>query len=324
MAGGFVYTAVDQGQLATAEIYGKALADIILKDPKVVAITADLAKSTKLGDVLKVCPERVINVGIAEQDMFGVAAGMARAGMIPFLSGFSAFTSMRACDQLHTDICYQNVNAKIIATHAGTSFGQAGSTHHAITDLAITRAMPNLTVIVPADGYETANAVNAAYDNFGPYYIRINRGFDRVLYENQDYGFEVGKAVEVHEGTDITVIACGSCAFQAIQAANFLENADGLKVRVINMHTIKPLDKEAVVKAIMDTRRIITVEDHSVIGGLGAAVAEAVCEEYPVPVVKVGVEDKFGASGPAVEMLKIYGLCASNIVEKAKKAISMK
>ena len=168
MAGGFVYTAVDQTALSTAEIYGKALADIILRDPKVVAITADLAKSTKLGDVLKVCPERVINVGIAEQDMFGVAAGMARAGMIPFLSGFSAFTSMRACDQLHTDICYQNVNAKIIATHSGTSFGQAGSTHHAITDLAITRAMPNLTVIVPADGFETANAVNAAYDNFGP------------------------------------------------------------------------------------------------------------------------------------------------------------
>ena len=228
MAGGFVYTAVDQTALSTAEIYGKALADIILRDPKVVAITADLAKSTKLGDVLKVCPERVINVGIAEQDMFGVAAGMARAGMIPFLSGFSAFTSMRACDQLHTDICYQNVNAKIIATHSGTSFGQAGSTHHAITDLAITRAMPNLTVIVPADGFETANAVNAAYDNFGPYYIRINRGFDRVLYENMDYGFEVGKAVEVHEGTDITVIACGSCVFQAREAAKFLKSADGL------------------------------------------------------------------------------------------------
>ena len=245
MAGGFVYTAVDQGQLATAEIYGKALSDIIMKDPKVVAITADLAKSTKLGDVLKVCPERVINVGIAEQDMFGVAAGMARAGMIPFLSGFSAFTSMRACDQLHTDICYQNVNAKIIATHAGTSFGQAGSTHHAITDLAITRAMPNLTVIVPADGFETANAVNAAYENFGPYYIRINRGFDRVLYENQDYGFEVGKAVEVHEGTDITVIACGSCVFQAREAAKFLKNSDGLSVRVLNMHTISPIDVEA-------------------------------------------------------------------------------
>ena len=225
MAGGFVYNAIDQTEVATAEIYGKALADIMQKDPKVVAITADLAKSTKLGDVLKICPERVINVGIAEQDMFGVAAGMARAGLTPFLSGFSAFTSMRACDQMHTDICYQNVNAKIIATHSGTSFGQAGSTHHAIVDLAIVRAMPNMTLIVPADGYETANAVNAAYENFGPYYIRINRGFDRVLYDSQDYGFEVGKAVEVHEGTDITVIACGSCVFQAREAAKFLDSA---------------------------------------------------------------------------------------------------
>ena len=233
MAGGFVYTAVDQTSLSTAEIYGKALADIILKDPKVAAITADLAKSTKLGDVLKVCPERVINVGIAEQDMFGVAAGMARAGMIPFLSGFSAFTSMRACDQLHTDICYQNVNAKIIATHSGTSFGQAGSTHHAITDLAVTRSMPNLTVICPADGIETYNAVMAAYETPGPFYIRINRGFDRVLYTDSDYGFQIGKAVTVKDGTDLTIIACGSCVFQAVQAADFLEKADGLKVRVL-------------------------------------------------------------------------------------------
>ena len=153
MAGGLTYTATESTAFSTAEIYGKALADIILKDPKVVAITADLAKSTKLGDVLKVCPERVINVGIAEQDMFGVAAGMARAGLVPFLSTFSVFASLRSADQLHTDICYQNVNAKIIATHSGTSFGQAGSTHHAITDLAITRAMPNLTVIGPADGF---------------------------------------------------------------------------------------------------------------------------------------------------------------------------
>ncbi len=323
MAGGFVYTAVDQTELSTAEIYGKALADIILKDPKVVAITADLAKSTKLGDVLKVCPERVINVGIAEQDMFGVAAGMARAGMIPFLSGFSAFTSMRACDQLHTDICYQNVNAKIIATHSGTSFGQAGSTHHAITDLAITRAMPNLTVIVPADGFETANAVNAAYENFGPYYIRINRGFDRVLYETTDYGFEVGKAVQLKEGTDITVIACGSCAFQALQAANFLENADGLKVRVINMHTIKPLDKEAVVKAIMDTRRIITVEDHSVIGGLGAAVAEVIAETGKGCAFKrLGIQDQFAPIGLHEDIMSTLGIDSNGIIAAVREAMN--
>ncbi len=315
MAGGFVYNAIDQTEISTAEIYGKTLADIIINDPKVVAITADLAKSTKLGDVVKVCPERVINVGIAEQDMFGVGAGMARAGMIPFMSGFSAFTSMRACDQLHTDICYQNVNAKIIATHAGTSFGQAGSTHHAITDIAITRAMPNLTVIVPADGIETAHAVRAAYENYGPYYIRINRGFDRVLYGSEDYGFEVGKAVEIHEGTDITVIACGSCVFQALQAANFLENTDGLKVRVLNMHTIKPIDRDAIIKAVMDTRRIITVEDHSVIGGLGSAVAEVMAQAGKGCAFRMlGHQDKFAPIGLHEDIMSEVGIDTNGII----------
>lgn len=315
MAGGFVYTATDQTDLSTAEIYGKAIADIMVKDPKVVAITADLAKSTKLGDVLKVCPERVINVGIAEQDMFGVAAGMAKAGITPFVSGFSAFCSMRACDQLHTDICYQNVNVKIVATHSGTSFGQAGSTHHAITDLAVVRAMPNMTLIVPADGFETANAVNAAYDNFGPYYIRINRGFDRVLYENMDYGFEVGKAVEVHEGTDITVIACGSCVFQAREAAKFLDSSEGLKVRVLNMHTIKPIDKEAILKAVLETRRIITVEDHSTLGGLGSAVAEVVVEAGKgCAFKKLGHPDKFAPIGLHEDIMAEVGIDANGII----------
>ena len=315
MAGGFVYNAIDQTEISTAEIYGKTLADIVINDPKVVAVTPDLAKSTKLGDVVKVCPERVINVGIAEQDMFGVGAGLARAGMIPFMSGFSAFTSMRACDQLHTDICYQNVNAKIIATHSGTSFGQAGSTHHAIVDLAITRAMPNLTVIVPADGIETAHAVRAAYENYGPYYIRINRGFDRVLYGEEDYGFEVGKAVEIHEGTDITVIACGSCVFQALQAANFLENSDGLKVRVLNMHTIKPIDKDAILKAVMDTRRIITVEDHSVIGGLGSAVAEVMAQAGKGCAFRMlGHQDKFAPIGLHEDIMSEVGIDANGII----------
>ena len=322
MAGGFVYTAVDQTALSTAEIYGKALADIILRDPKVVAITADLAKSTKLGDVLKVCPERVINVGIAEQDMFGVAAGMARAGMIPFLSGFSAFTSMRACDQLHTDICYQNVNAKIIATHSGTSFGQAGSTHHAICDLALTRSIPNLTVICPADGYETYNAVMAAYKTPGPFYIRINRGFDRVLYKDANYGFELGKAVEVHEGTDLTIIACGSCVFQALQAAEFLNNADGLKIRVLDMHTIKPIDKEAILKAVTETRRIITVEDHTVIGGLGSAVAEVVVESGKgCAFKKLGIQDEFAPIGLHEDIMSTLGIDSNGIIAAVREVM---
>ena len=322
MAGGFVYTAVDQTELSTAEIYGKALADIILKDPKVAAITADLAKSTKLGDVLKVCHERVINVGIAEQDMFGVAAGMARAGLVPFLSTFSVFASLRSADQLHTDICYQNVNAKIIATHAGTSFGQAGSTHHAICDMAVARSIPNLTVICPADGLETYNAVHAAYDNFGPYYIRINRGFDRVLYENSDYGFEVGKAVTINEGSDITIIACGSCVFQAYQAAKFLETNDGLKVRVLNMHTIKPIDKEAIIKAVMETRRIITAEDHNILGGLGSAVAEVIVEAGKGCAFKqLGIPDKFAPIGLHEDIMSTLGIDQNGIIAAVREVM---
>ena len=321
MAGGFVYNAIDQTEVATAEIYGKAIADIMLNDPKVVAITADLAKSTKLGDVLKVCPERVINVGIAEQDMMGVAAGMAKAGITPFVSGFSAFTSMRSCDQLHTDICYQKANVKIVATHSGTSFGQAGSTHHAITDLAITRAMPNLTVICPADGIETANAVNAAYATEGPFYIRINRGFDRVLYTDMDYGFEVGKAVTVNEGTDITVIACGSCVFQAKQAAEFLKNSDGLSVRVLDMHTIKPIDKEAIMKAVTETRRIITVEDHLVTGGLGSAVSEVVVDGGKACAFKMLGHQNFAMIGLQEDIMADAGIDANGIISAVREVM---
>ena len=322
MAGGLVYTALESTSMATAEIYGKTLVKLGEQNPKIVALTADLKGSTKIGDFAAKFPERTINVGIAEQNMYGMAAGLAKCGFIPFASSFSVFASLRALDQIHTDICYQNVNVKIIGTHGGTSFGQAGSTHHAIVDLAITRAMPNLTVIVPADGMETANAVNAAYNNFGPYYIRINRGFDRVLYQNMDYGFEVGKAVEINPGTDITVIACGSCVFQAKQAAEFLDNADGLKVRVLNMHTIKPIDKEAIIKAVMDTRRIITVEDHSVIGGLGSAVSEVVVEAGKACAFKMlGHPDKFAPIGLHEDIMAEVGIDANGIIAAVREVM---
>ncbi|MEG1557783.1 MAG: transketolase family protein, partial [Oscillospiraceae bacterium] len=222
--GGMNYTAVESTKLATAEIYGKTLVELGEKDPRVVALTADLAKSTKIGDFQKKFPERFFNVGIAEQNLFGVAAGMAKSGLIPFASTFSVFASMRATDQLHTDICYQKANVKIIGTHGGTSFGQAGSTHHAIEDIAMVRSLANLKVIVPADGYETANAIRAAYEIDGPVYIRINRGFDQVVYNTENYGFEFGKGVLMNDGDDITVIANGSCVFQAIQAARILES----------------------------------------------------------------------------------------------------
>ena len=322
MAGGMTYTALDSTSLSTAEIYGQALVELGRAHPEVVALTADLAKSTKIGDFQKEFPDRFFNVGIAEQDMFGIAAGMAKAGLVPFLSTFSIFASMRAADQLHTDLCYQNINAKVIATHSGTSFGQAGSTHHAICDLAVTRAIPNLTVICPADGYETYNAVMKAYETPGPFYIRINRGFDRVLYKDSDYGYEVGKAVTVHEGTDITVIACGSCVFQALEAAKFLDENEGIKVRVLDMHTIKPIDKEAILKAVMDTRRIITVEDHNIVGGLGSAVAEVVVESGKACAFKkCGIEDKFAPIGLHEDIMNMLGIDSTGIINAVREVM---
>ena len=322
MAGGMTYTAVDSTALQTAEIYGKALVELGRAHPEVVALTADLAKSTKIGDFMKEFPDRFFNVGIAEQNMFGIAAGMARAGLVPFLSTFSQFASLRAADQLSTDLCYQNVNAKVIATHSGTSFGQAGSTHHAISDLAVTRALPNLTVICPADGMETYNAVMAAYETPGPFYIRINRGFDNTLYKGTDYGFELGKAVTVREGTDLTIIACGSCVFQANQAADFLEKADGLKIRVLDMHTIKPIDREAIVKAVMDTRRIITVEDHNVLGGLGSAVAEVVVESGKgCAFKKLGIQDELATIGLHEDIMAYLGIDANGIINAVREVM---
>ena len=264
MAGGLTYTAVESSKLSTSEIYGKTLCELGEKNPNIVALTADLKGSTKIGDFGDKFPERIFNVGIAEQNMYGVAAGLAKCGFIPFASSFSVFASLRALDQIHTDLCYQNLDVKIIGTHGGTSFGQAGSTHHAIEDFAVIRGLVNMTLICPADGIETGLAVRAAAATPGPFYIRINRGFDQVVYNTDDYGFEVGKAVVMNEGTDITVIACGACVYQAIQAAKILDYDHKIKVRVLNMHTLKPIDKEAILKAVNDTRRIITVEDHTV------------------------------------------------------------
>ena len=324
MAGGLTYTALDSTSLSTAEIYGQALVELGEAHPEVVALTADLAKSTKIGEFQKKFPDRFFNVGIAEQNMFGVAAGMARAGLVPFLSTFSQFASFRSADQLHTDLCYQNVNAKVIATHSGTSFGQAGSTHHAICDLAVVRSIPNLTVICPADGVETYNAVMAAYETPGPFYIRINRGFDRVLYKDSNYGFELGKAVTVHEGTDLTIIATGSCVFQAWEAAQFLDQNDGLKIRVLDMHTIKPIDKEAIIKAVMDTRRIITVEDHNVIGGLGSAVAEVMAEAGKgCAFKKLGHQDAFAPIGLHEDIMNAVGIDSNGIINAVRETMKM-
>lgn len=315
--GGMSYTMTDTTKLSTAECYGIALCELGEQHKDVVALTADLAKSTKIGMFGEHFTDRFFNVGIAEQNLFGVAAGMAKNGLIPFASTFAIFTAARSLDQIHTDICYQNVPVKIIATHAGTSFGQAGSTHHSLIDMACMRALPHMTVICPCDGAETYHAVKAAYDIEGPVYIRINRGFDQVIYKSvDDCKFEWNKATVMNEGTDLTVIACGSCVFEAMQAARMVEADAGLKVRVINMHTIKPIDEEAVLNAVMDTRRIITVEDHEVMGGLGSAVAEVVAKSGKACAFKMlGHQNAFSTIGLQEDLLALAKIDANGIAE---------
>lgn len=315
--GGMAYTMTDTTKLSTAECYGIALCELGEEHKDVVALTADLAKSTKIGMFGEHFPDRFFNVGIAEQNLFGVAAGMAKNGLIPFASTFAIFTAARSLDQIHTDICYQNVPVKIIATHAGTSFGQAGSTHHALIDMACMRTLPHMTVICPCDGAETYHAVKAAYDIDGPVYIRINRGFDQVIYKNvDDCKFEWDKSTLMNDGTDITVIACGSCVFEAMQAARIAKADGGLSVRVINMHTIKPIDREAVLKAVAETRRIITVEDHEVMGGLGSAVAEVVAESGKGCAFKMlGHQNAFSTIGLQEDLLAIAKIDANGIAE---------
>lgn len=319
---GLTYTILDATNLSTAEIYGKVLCEMGERYPDIVALSADLAKSTKIGMFGEKFPDRFFNVGIAEQNMFGVASGMAKMGFVPFVSTFAIFTSMRGLDQVHTDICYQNLNVKIIATHAGLSFGQAGTTHHCTEDLSIMRAMANCKVIVPADGMETANAVQAAYETPGPVYIRINRGFDQKFYESTDYDFKIGKAVQVAEGTDLTIIACGSCVYQAAEAAKILNSVDGIKARVLNMHTIKPIDQEAILKAVQETRRILTVEDHNVVGGLGSAVAEVIAlNGKACAFERAGIPDTFSIIGLHEDLMAYYKIDTNGILEAVRKLI---
>jgi len=283
-----------------------------------------LARSTKIGAFGKKYPDRFFNFGIAEQNMFGVAAGLAKVGLTPFVSTFSAFASMRACEFLRTDICYQNLNCKVIATHAGTSFGPAGSTHHAIEDLSIVRAIPNLTVIVPADGIETARAVRACMDIKGPVYIRIGRGFEPRLYESEDYEFEIGKAIELRAGTDLTIIACGVAVRHAAEASEILQRDDGLSVRVLNLHTIKPIDKEAILRAVTETRRIITFEDHNVIGGLGTAVADVIAESGKgCAFRKVGIQDTFTIVGYPEDLQHYYKIDTDGILENVRDLMGL-
>jgi len=315
MAQGLTWTVEDADSMTQAEIYGEVLTQIGQQNEKVVALTADLAKSTKIGRFGEKIPERFYNFGIAEANMIAVASGMAETGLIPVVSTFATFASMRAAEFVRTDLCYQKRNVKIIATHSGTSFGTAGTTHHCIEDLSIMRTFPGMTVIAPADAYETARAVSAAIEMEGPVYIRIGRGFEPPLHKSMDFDFEIGKAIELREGTDVTVIATGVTVLHAVEAADRARQ-QGVSVRVLDMHTIKPLDVEAVVRAVQDTRRIITVEDHSTIGGLGTAVADAIAASGKgCAFAKLGYQDEYSIVGYPEDLLHIYKLDAAGILE---------
>lgn len=314
MAEGMTWTVTDGDKLTQAEIYGEVLSQLGEKHPDLIALTADLATSTKIGRFGKKFPERFINVGIAENSLFGMAAGLAMAGLKPVVSTFAVFTSLRCAEQVRTDICYQNLNVKIIATHAGISFGQAGSTHHCTEDLAVMRSFANMTVIAPADGFETGNALVAAMDWPGPVYMRIGRGFEPPVHKDQNYPFEIGRAITMRDGKDVTLIGCGVGVLQAMRAAEVLDG-QGLSARVLDMHTVKPIDREAVISAVKDTRRIVTIEDHNIYGGLGTAVAEVIVASGKACAFrKLGVPDCFSIVGYPEDLYHHYGFDADGIV----------
>ena len=306
---------------ATRDAYGAALKQLGTRDD-ILVLDADLAKATKTITFKKEFPEKFIDCGIAEGNMMGVAAGLATTGYTVFASSFAMFAAGRAFEQVRNSIAYPNLNVKIGATHAGISVGEDGASHQCCEDIALMRSIPNMVIINPADDVEAMAAVHAAVDHEGPVYMRFGRlAVPRI--NSEDYKFELGKGVLLKDGKDVTIVATGLMVNEALIAAETLK-AEGIDARVINIHTIKPIDKDILVAAAKETGAIVTAEEHSVIGGLGSAVSEALAEEYPVPVVKLGVNDTFGKSGPALELLKIFGLDAENIVIKAKKAIELK
>ena len=303
----------DVKKIATRESYGNALVELGKKHGDVVVLDADLANATKTGTFKKEFPERHIDCGIAESNMMGVAAGIATTGKVPFASSFAMFAAGRAFEQVRNSIGYPKLNVKIGATHAGISVGEDGATHQCNEDIALMRTIPGMVVINPSDDVEAKAAVEAAYEHQGPVYLRFGRLAVPVINDNPDYKFELGKAVTLREGTDVTIIATGLPVSESLAAAEKLA-ADGISAEVINIHTIKPLDEEAVIKAAAKTGK-----EHSIIGGLGRAVCDVVAEKAPAKVMKIGINDTFGESGPAVELVKKYGLDSESIYTKVKE-----
>jgi len=307
---------------ATREAYGEALKKLAAENPNVVVLDADLSGSTKTSEFKKVAPERFFNVGTAEQDLIGTAAGMAIAGKIPFASSFAMFAAGRAFEIIRNTVAYPKLNVKIAATHAGLTVGEDGASHQAIEDISLMRGIPNMTVINPADSIEAEQAVIKAAEMQGPVYIRLGRMNVEDVYD-ESYKFEIGKGVELKNGNDASIIATGLMVQEALKAAKILSE-EGIEARVINIHTIKPIDKDIIIKAAKETKTIVTAEEHSIIGGLGSAVLETLSDVYPVPVKRVGVLDTFGESGKPADLLEKYHLTAKDIVEACKEAIKLK
>lgn len=303
-------------KIATREAYGEALAQIGEEIKDIVVLDADLSGSTKTAVFAKKFPQRFFNIGIAEQNLMGTAAGFATCGKIPFASSFAVFATGRAFEQIRNSICYPNLNVKIAATHAGLTVGEDGATHQSVEDLTLMRALPNMTVISPADGVEAKKAVKAAALHKGPVYLRFGRMAVETIFD-EDYEFEIGKGKILKEGTDVAIIATGIMVGEALKAAEILEK-DGLNAMVVNIHTIKPIDEDIILKAAQ-CGAIVTAEEHTIIGGLGSAVAEVLAERKPTPMRRIGIRDKFGQSGKPDDLLKLYNLTAEDIANAAKE-----
>jgi len=300
-------------KIATRQSYGEALKELGRENKDIVVLDADLSTATKTNIFAKEFPDRFFEMGISEQDMMGTAAGFATCKKIPYASTFAVFATGRAYDQIRNSICYPNLNVKICATHAGVTVGEDGATHQMLEDISMMRTLPNMTVICPSDDTQTKWAIRDISKINGPVYVRLSRMATPVIYE-ENQKFEIGKAVQIGEGTDASIIATGDVVCEAIKAKEELEK-QGINVRVIDMFTIKPIDREIIVKCAKETKKIITIEDHSIIGGLGSSVCEVLAEEYPCKVIRMGVKDKFGKSGKAEELLKYFELTADDIIK---------
>ena len=309
--------------IATRDAYGKTLIELGKENPNIVVLDADLAVSTKTADFAKEFPDRFFDMGIAEQDMIGTAAGLAASGKIAFASTFAVFGSGRAWDQVRVSVAYTRLNVKIVVTHGGSTTGEDGASHQANEDISIIRSLPNMTVVVPCDALETEKLIKAAADFYGPMYIRLGRPKTPVITEDKKYDFKIGQGEIFRPGKDVTIIACGLMVAKALEAAEELAN-ENIDVRVVNMHTIKPIDKDLIIKCAKETGAIVTTEEHSIIGGLGSAVAEVIVENEVVPMGRVGMRDTFGESGKPDELLVKYGLTTQEIINSVKNVLGRK